>query len=302
MADRAGTKVELKDLRTFVQVAEFGNISHAAFALGLTQSSVSRIVAGLEEEMGGPLFHRTGRGVTLTETGEAAVGRARTILRDCDRLVADVRDVGASPSGDVSVALLPWMMHRIAGDLYDHIRTRHPRIVLRMIEGFSGRNEEYLADGRADIALIGRYRAAPARGEELLISSHLALVGPGRSESGARTVPFRRLAEIPLVLPSLPHGLRIALNAMARRRHVKLNIVAEADSFEAQKAIVSRQGCCMVLSPQTFQRELSQGAFHSRQIVEPAMPRLVVMMTTTHRPLTRAARAVAAALRMLVKA
>lgn len=294
--------MEFKDLRTFVRVAESGSISQAAFALGLTQSSVSRIVASLEKEMGGLLFHRTGRGVALTETGAAAIARARSILRECDQLVADMRDIGASPSGVVTLALLPWMMHRIAGDLYDEIRTRYPRIVLRMIEGFSARNEEWLADGRTEIALIGRYRAAPARGEELLISSWLFLVGPRRSDAHVATVGFRELAEVPLVLPSLPHGLRVALNAVAHRKRMKMNIVAEADSFEAQKAIASRQGCFMVLSPQTFQRELAQGTFHSRQIVEPVMPRLVVMMTTTHRPLTRAARAVAGMVRKLVKA
>jgi len=294
--------MELKNLRAFVRVAESGSISQAAFALGITQSSVSRIVASLEREMGGPLFHRTGRGVALTRTGTTAIARARSILRECDQLVADVRDIGAAPSGVVNVALLPWMMHRIAGDLYDGIRTAYPHIVLRMIEGFSARNEEWLADGRTDIALIGRYRAAPARGEELLISSCLALVGPGRGDARVATVGFRDLAGVPLVLPSLPHGLRVVLNAVAHRKRMKLDIVAEADSFEAQKAIVSRQGCFMVLSPETFQRELAQGAFHSRQIVDPILPRLVVMMTTTHRPLTRAARAVAGVVRKLVTA
>lgn len=292
--------MELKDLRTFVRVAEFGNISHAAFALGLTQSSVSRTLAALEQDLGGPLFHRTGRGVTLTETGAAAIGRARNILQDCEQLVAEVRDFGASPSGVVTVALLPWMMHRIAGDLYDEVRTHYPRIVLRMAEGFSSRNEEWLADGRADIALLGRYRGQPARGEEVLISTHLALVGLRSGAAGGDTIAFRQLAQVPLVLPSLPHALRAALNAVARRRHLKLNVTAEADSFEAQKAIVRRQGSFMVLSPQTFQRELAEGAFHARRIVEPAMPRLVVMMTTTHRPLTRAARAVAGVLQRLV--
>jgi len=235
--------MEFKDLRTFVRVAELGNITHAAFALGLTQSSVSRILAGLEDELGSPLFHRTGRGVSLTESGQAALGRASNILRDCDQLMAEVRDSGASPSGVVTIALLPWMMDRIAGDLYDEVRTAYPRIVLRMVEGFSSRNEEWLADGRADIALMGRYRAQSARGEELLISSSLALVGPPEGAPRASTITLRQLAGVPLVVPSRPHGLRVALDAAARRKRLTMNIVAEADSFQAQQAIVRRQGC-----------------------------------------------------------
>ena len=294
--------MELKDLRAFVRVAEFGNISQAAVSLGLTQSSVSRIIAGLERDFGSPLFYRTGRGVALTETGEAAAPKARSIIINCDQLLVDIRDFGQAPSGAVTVALLPWMMHSIAGDLFDEVRKTYPGIRLRMIEGFSGRNEEWLADGRADIALIGRYRKTAARGEEVLISSHLSLVGPAGEKADRSTISFREVAKVPLVLPSTPHGLRVAVNAVARSKRLKMNVVAEADSFEAQKAIVSRQGCFMVLSPQTVGRELASGTVHAREIVEPRMPRLVVMSTTTHRPLSRAAREVAGIVRRLVRA
>jgi LysR family transcriptional regulator, nitrogen assimilation regulatory protein len=293
--------MELKDLRAFARVAEVGSISQAAISLGLTQSSVSRIIAALEREFGSPLFYRTGRGVALTETGQAAVAKARNIVLNCDQLIVDIRDFGQAPSGVVTVAMLPWMMHSIAGDLFDEVRKTYPGVTLRMIEGFSGRNEEWLADGRADIALIGRYRKTASRGEEVLISSHLSLVGPRSADAALPTITFRELAKVPLVLPSVPHGLRVAVNAVARSKRLKMNVVAEADSFEAQKAVMSRQGCFMVLSPQTVGRELASGVFHLREIVEPKMPRLVVMSTTTHRPLSRAAREVAVIVRRLVR-
>jgi LysR family transcriptional regulator, nitrogen assimilation regulatory protein len=295
--------MELKDLRAFVRVAEFANISQAAVSLGLTQSSVSRIIAALERDFGSPLFYRTGRGVALTETGRTALPKARSIVINSDQLIVDIRDFGQAPSGVVTVALLPWMMHSIAGDLFDEVRKTYPGITLRMIEGFSSRNEEWLADGRADIALIGRYRKTGSRGEEVLISSHLSLIGPkNKRNTEVPTITFRELATVPLVLPSRPHGLRVAIDAVARSKRIKMNIVAEADSFEAQKAIVSRQGCFMVLSPETGERELASGVFQAREIVDPDMPRLVVMSTTTHRPLSRAAREVAGIVRKLVGA
>src|SRR5438445_6067734 len=143
--------MDLKQLRAFVKVAEFGNISQAAISLGLTQSSLSRIVAGLERELGGALFHRTGRGVTLTEIGEAALARARGIVVNSEQLVAEIRDINQAPSGTVTLALLPSLMRSIVGDLFEEVRRTHPRVTLRMLEGFSGQIEEWLADGRADI-------------------------------------------------------------------------------------------------------------------------------------------------------
>lgn len=296
--------MDLKALRTFVKVAEFRNLSQAALSLGLTQSSVSRIIASLERDIGNPLFYRTGRGVTLTETGEAAFARARGILVNCDQLLADMRDFGQAPSGVVSMAMLPSLIRWLAGELFEEVRRSYPRITLRLMEGLSGRVEEWLADGRADIALLSRYQKVRASREEVLTASHLTLVGRRSAQSASEpdTITFREAASAPLVLPANPSGLRVAVNAAARSLQVRLNVVVEADSFEAQKAIVNRQGCYMMLSPQTVERDLASGLFHSRVIREPEITRLVVMSTTTHHPLSRAARQVASIIRRLTSA
>lgn len=293
--------MELKGLRAFVKVADFGNISQAAISLGLTQSSVSRIIAALERDLGSPLFYRTGRGVALTEAGKAAIDKARSIVIGTDQLIVDVRDFGQAPSGTVTLAMLPWLMRHVGGSLFDHVRRAYPNVFLRMMEGYSLRNEEWLADGRVDIAILSRYRKVRSQREELMVVSDLSLVGPQNASTERRTIGFRELAKLPLVLPSSPNGLRVAVNAVARRLKLELNIVAEADSFEAQKAIVSSQRCYMVLTPQTVEREVASGLFRASTIVNPKIPRLVVMATTTHRPLSRAAREVTAILRKLIR-
>lgn len=292
--------MDLKALRAFVKVAELGNISQAAITLGLTQSSLSRIIAALEKDLGGPLFYRTGRGVTLTEIGESAVGRARNIVTNSEQLVADTREASQAPSGVVTLAVLPSVLRSIAGDLFEEVRRAYPGVTLRMLESFSGQIEEWLAEGRADIALLSRYREGPARDEEVLTRSHLMLVGvpAGKNERG--TVKFRELGKIPLVLPAVPNGLRLAVDDAARRLRMKLDVAFEADSLEAHKAIVGRLGCYAVLSSQTISKEVAAGAFVARRIVDPDLPRLVIMSTTTHRPLSRAAREVSRIVRRLV--
>ena len=65
--------MELKSLSAFVRVADLGNVSHTAIDLGITQSSLSRVIAGLERSLGTTLFRRTGRGVQLTEAGSAVL-------------------------------------------------------------------------------------------------------------------------------------------------------------------------------------------------------------------------------------
>lgn len=294
--------MELKALRALVKVAEFGNISQAAISLGLTQPSLSRIIASLEEDFGGPLFYRTGRGVTLTEIGEAALPRARAIVINSEQLAADMRDLVKAPSGIVTVALLPSLVHDLAGRLFENVRQVYPGIRLRILEGFGGQIEEWLADGRADVGLLSRYRDTQVSGEEILTYSQLMLVGIAGTSRRAETVRFTELAHLPLVLPANPNGLRVAVDDVARRLRMKMVVVAEADSLQAQKEIIHQQGCYAVLSPQTVRKEVAQGLFEARRIIEPELPRLVVMSTTTQRPLSRAAREVSRIVRQLVTA
>jgi DNA-binding transcriptional LysR family regulator len=292
--------MELRTLRAFVKVAEIGNISQAAALLGLTQPSLSRIISSLESEFGGPLFYRTGRGVTLTEIGEAALPRARSIVINSEQLSADMRDLMKAPSGVVTVALLPSLMRDLAGELFDQVRRLFPEVRLRMLEGFSSQIEEWLGDGRADIALLSRYRDGLAGSEDLLSASHLMLVGTAGTQPPGETVEFSQLAQLPLVLPAAPNGLRLAVDDAARRLRVSIRVIFEADSLQAQKEIIARERCFAVLSPQTISKEVAQGLLEARRIVNPELPRLVVMSTTTQRPLSRAAREVSRIVRRLM--
>jgi LysR family nitrogen assimilation transcriptional regulator len=292
--------MELAGLRAFVKVAELGNISQAATALGLTQPSVSRTLFALEREFGSPLFYRTGRGVTLTEVGEAAFAKARSILINSEQLVTEMRNLGHAPSGVVTVALLPSFMRAVAADLFEEVKQKYPGVVLRMLEGFTVQNEDWLADGRADIALVTRYRDVRGGNQDVLAVSNLMLVGSPRVGSAGRALKFRQLAKVPLVLPAVPNGLRVQMDDVARRLGVALQVVSEADSLEAQKAIISRQRCYAVLSEHTVLQERLHGMFETQPIVEPKLPRYVILSTTTHHPLSRAAREVARVLQRLV--
>ena len=79
-------------LRVFHTVSEAGSFTHAGERLNLTQSSVSRQIRGLEEELGVPLFHRHARGLKLTEQGETLYKTAQEIaskLTTAESLVTD---------------------------------------------------------------------------------------------------------------------------------------------------------------------------------------------------------------------
>jgi LysR family nitrogen assimilation transcriptional regulator len=294
-----GVSLELKALQALVKVAELGNISQAAISLGLTQSSLSRIISAIERDFGSPLFYRTGRGVALTELGESTIPRIRNIVLSSEQLLADVRDGGQEPSGVVTLALMPTLTGAIAEPLFDEVQRNYPGIGLRMLEGFSANIAAWLGEGRADIGLLSRYGPADARQGEVLATSHLMLVGARGAEKSKSTVRFRELDRFALVLPANPNGTRVAIERVARKLQVKLNVAVEADSLEAQKAIIGRHDCFTITDPKTVEAEVASGRFMARTIVAPKILRRVVISATNHRPLSRAARQVMTVIRRL---
>ena len=82
--------MDLRKLGLFLAVVDEGGFTRAALAEFVSQPSVSQAIRELEAELGTPLFHRVGRGVTLTAAGEALVGPARQTLRDVEMARAAV--------------------------------------------------------------------------------------------------------------------------------------------------------------------------------------------------------------------
>ena len=72
--------MELRNINTFLHVAELHSFSRTARQLGYSQSAVSSQIAQLEGELGAPLFDRVGKTVRLTGAGETFLGYARTLL------------------------------------------------------------------------------------------------------------------------------------------------------------------------------------------------------------------------------
>lgn len=89
--------MELRQLRSFVVVAEELHFRRAAERLHLAQPSVSQQIRTLEAELGVRLFERNRRGATLTTSGAALLVEARELLSRADRAAAVVRATGTGP-------------------------------------------------------------------------------------------------------------------------------------------------------------------------------------------------------------
>ena len=128
-----------------------------------------------------------------------------------------------------------------------------------------------------------------------LLREDLVLVGtPGSKLVSKEDVAVADLGKVKLVLPSNPHGLRLAVEKAAKSAHTRLNIAFEADSFAVLKDLV-KAGLgytILPLSAITLERRLKMLDF--APLDDPKVERQVVLGLPTNRTDTRATKAVAA--------
>ncbi len=93
----------LDEIRAFVAVAEARSFTQGAKKLDVSGAQVSKLVARLENRLGARLLNRTTRDVSLTDTGQAYLERARELLESFDALETSVRDQ-SGPSGTLKVS------------------------------------------------------------------------------------------------------------------------------------------------------------------------------------------------------
>lgn len=287
-------------LRSLIAIAEHGGFSRAAAALGLAQPSLTRQIAALEAECARPLLYRHGRGASLTEDGRRLVEAARPLLAALDALPASLAE--AEPHGEVVIGTPTFISAQLAGPLFTTLRTRHPRLTVRLMDGFSGFVNQWLIEGRVDVAVLYDARRSRAIAAEPLAEEILYLFG-NRARAGdlpaGESIAPGALAGLDLILPARAHGLRRALDrAGARPDPARL---LEVDSLTAIRALVEQGAGWSVLPQAGLAREALAGQHVLRPIGAPPLRIRVMLAATPARPLTPAARAVMRFLREAVR-
>src|SRR4051794_30070120 len=125
---------ELRQLRTFVAVAEELSFTRAAQRLHLAQQAVSKSVAQLERELGVELLERTTREVRLTAAGAALLEAGRPALAAADAAFARAREVGGGLSGTVRVGVSPAIGPDDREEVVRVLRDGAPELSVRVTE------------------------------------------------------------------------------------------------------------------------------------------------------------------------
>lgn len=147
-------RMELRQLRYFVAVAEEGNISRAAKKIFLTQPALSRQIKALEEEFGHCLLERQAHSIRLTAAGEILLREARELLTHADALLERVRTTGSGLR--LRVGYAPSFAAGILATAVNNFTQVHENAQVELLDLSTKEMLSGLEDGKLDIALTIR--------------------------------------------------------------------------------------------------------------------------------------------------
>lgn len=225
--------MNVRQLRSFIQIAELGSVTRAAAFLHIAQPALSRQIRQLEEELGVTLFQRSDRGVTLTGAGTLLRERATVLLQHIERVRQDVRDGFNEPSGQLTVAMPPSMFDLVTVPLVLAYRERYPNVLLRIIEGISGiLNAWHLVElGKADLAIVTNVEPLATFETMPFLYEPLCLIGPRQAAfCASREIGLDEVSRHQLVLTGRPNSLRLVLETAMARLKLPMHVAMEAST------------------------------------------------------------------------
>src|ERR1700729_3663966 len=225
--------MEFRQLSYFLEIAQSGSFSKAAVRLSVAQPILSRQIKLLESELGVELLYRNGRGIVLSEVGKLLESYAHSVVKLVGQARSEIDAMRLTPQGQVAIAMPPSIGWVLTGPLVLRCRKAFPNIAMHVVEGFSGHVAEWLSTGRVDIGIVYQAPRLPTLATEPLFSDELILLGAVNDPAGlgGTGVETARLAEIPMILPARPHGLRVLVDNALAQLGVSARVELEVDAM-----------------------------------------------------------------------
>jgi DNA-binding transcriptional LysR family regulator len=248
--------VELRQLATFVAVAEEGSFTRAADRMHVVQSAVSAGVRKLEKDLGVMLFDRSTHSVKLTDAGRALLPEARATLAAAQAARDAVDEARGGLRGTVVLGTMQAQGMRAINlvAVLAAFRTEHPgvEVAIRHSGGSSEMAREVI-DGRLDLAFVALPGGAPPGLKLIPLASEpiMLAVPAGHPLAGRAGVPLASLRDQTLVDLPAGWGIRIAVDRSFASAGVTRSIAFEVNDTATMVEFI-RNGLAIGMLPQSL--------------------------------------------------
>jgi DNA-binding transcriptional LysR family regulator len=245
-----GSVPELRQLRTFVAVAEERNFTRAAERVHISQSGVSAQIRQLERELGAELFDRSARTATLTVAGKAALEHARAALASADAVGQAVSEVTGLIRGRLTVGMVIGCTVTPLFDALAAFHRAHPGVEISLLEDNSDQLVERVRAGTLHLGLVGTAAPAPEGLEALTVVAEplVVAVPAGHPLARRRRVTLADVVAHPVVCMPPGTGVRTVLDQACAGQNLRPAVALEVSAADAIADLAGRGLAAAVLT------------------------------------------------------
>ncbi|WP_455360283.1 LysR family transcriptional regulator [Streptomyces sp. SYSU K21746] len=227
-------------LAYFAGVARHEHVTRAAQEMSVPQSTLSRAMVRLEQDLGVDLFARHGRTVSLTPAGRTFLTSVQRALAEVERAAETVRADADPAAGKVAFGFLHTMGSETVPGLIRAFRADHPRVRFQLVQNYGEAMLERLRAGDLDLCLTSPVPDAPDLVARRLDEQRLRLVVPDDHRLATRKrVRLAEAADETFVTLEPGYGLRRITDDLCAEAGFKPRVAFEGEEAETLRGLVA---------------------------------------------------------------
>jgi DNA-binding transcriptional LysR family regulator len=286
--------MRVEQLQTFLAIVETRSFLQAARRCGITQSSASRQIQALEQDLQTPLFHRSNQ-AKLTVAGEKLVTHARRICQEWSQAQQEIQELLAGKQPELCVAAIHSVCAYFLPPVLQQFCNTHPQVQLRVTALGSDRALKVMRDGLIDVAIVMQNKlftnSADLVVRELYEEPIELMMAANHPLNRFDIIPWLELVRYPQIVFKDGYGMQRLIQEQFQRLGAKLRAVVELNSLDAFRGVV-QQGDSVALLPRSAMTGIEEDPKLTTRPIEPilgsdlqsiSLTRQVVMVTTTDR-------------------
>ncbi|MBE9045376.1 LysR family transcriptional regulator [Pleurocapsales cyanobacterium LEGE 10410] len=291
--------MRIEQLQAFIAITETGNFGQAAKKCGVTQSTISRQIQSLEQDLGLPLFHRSTQ-AKLTLGGEKLLPRAQRICQEWNKASRECADLIAGKQPELCIAAIHSVCAHYLPPILQQFCLDYPEVQLRVTALGSDRALKVLRDGLIDLAIVmnNRFLTASTEIELTVLYEEQVdiLMAANHPLSKLTKIPPLELVKYPQIVFKDGYGMQRLVQEWFKNQNVQFKTAMELNTLDAFRGVI-RQGEMVALLPHKALidsyndptlaiRPISQSELakeFTEQELDSVLTRQVVMVTTRDR-------------------
>jgi LysR family carnitine catabolism transcriptional activator len=286
--------VTIKQVRLFVEVARTLSFARAATAVHLSQPAVSLAIQNLEQNIGGRLFERSTRSLTLTPEGKAFYPTATRLLNEWSEALKDVNNLFTLQRGKLNMAVMPSFSANVLPAIVREYHEAYPQVNLSIQNIVMDEAIESVKKGRNELAVsFASENMSSLEFTPLYDVTFMAVYSDHFLPQLAKinlTADWSALFDLPMVAMDKDSTVRRWLDETTQQHNLTSNIVAEVNQLDSLGQMVS-MGLGVGVVPSICEGQMRQMGLHMQNISSDVLKHPVGIVTRSSAPLSTSAQA-----------